>query len=147
MPLRPSAGPVPGLAGGGCGRWAPPGHGQRTGPAQAVTATPRPSGRHLLFEKRNLIMVTTPSTATGPDVLWQHLADALNALIDAGQFPDFHNLYGARNGWQYQPYATDDARADASWVVFDLATRRFTVSSRERTLSGEHSRRSRRTRG
>lgn len=46
---------------------------------------------------------TTTGPTTGPDVLWQNLADALNALIDARQFPGFHNLYGARNNWQYQP--------------------------------------------
>lgn len=91
-------------------------------------------------------MTCTPNTTTGTlgtGALWQNLADALNALVDAGQFPDFHNLKGSRNNQQYQPYAADDARPDAPWVVFDLTTRRFTVSSRGRTLSGEHSRRTR----
>jgi hypothetical protein len=89
---------------------------------------------------------TGTATGTGTDPMWQNLADALNALINAGQFPDFHNLYGPINDWQFQPYATADAHADAPWVVFDLADRRFTVSSRERTLSGEHFRSSRRKR-
>lgn len=81
------------------------------------------------------------TTSTGADPLWQNLADALNALIAAGRFPHFHNLYGPVNNWQYQPYVTADAYAHAPWVVFDLATEEFTVSSRERTLNGEHSRR------
>lgn len=79
------------------------------------------------------------TTGAGRDLLWQDLADALNALIAAGLFPDFHDLCGTRNGWRHQPYASTAARADAPWVVFDLRTRRFTVSSRERALSGEHS--------
>ncbi|MFI6278036.1 hypothetical protein [Streptomyces sp. NPDC050988] len=92
-------------------------------------------------------MTTAPNTtATGTDVLWQNLTDALNALIDSGQFPAFHNLNGPYNNWQHQPYATDDAHADAPWVVFDLTARQFTVSSRERTRSGEHSRRPRKRR-
>ncbi|MER6432155.1 hypothetical protein ABT272_31205 [Streptomyces sp900105245] len=62
-------------------------------------------------------------------MLWQNLADALNALVNAGQSPHFHNLYGTGNDWQHQPYATG-SRTDAPWVVLDLATRRFTVSSR-----------------
>ncbi|KNE81396.1 hypothetical protein AB0B04_18815 [Streptomyces xinghaiensis] len=82
---------------------------------------------------------TTTGTGTGTDLLWQNLADALNALIAAGQFPDFHDLYGTRNDWRHQPYATAHSHADAPWVVFDLSTRQFTVSSRERTVSGEHS--------
>ncbi|MFF8431010.1 hypothetical protein ACF07Y_38935 [Streptomyces sp. NPDC016566] len=81
---------------------------------------------------------TTTST-TSSAVLWQNLADALNALVDAGQFPHFHNLYGTGNNWQHQPYATA-SDADAPWVVLDPAARQFTVSTRERTLSGEHSR-------
>ncbi|MFE4304809.1 hypothetical protein ACFRR6_01835 [Streptomyces sp. NPDC056891] len=86
-------------------------------------------------------MTTTPriSTAKGTtdtDLLWQNLAAALNALIDAGQFPQFHNLYGTRNNWQHQPYASTAAHADSPWVVFDLSVRQFTVSSRERTQSG-----------
>ncbi|MFH0245910.1 hypothetical protein ACGRHY_26645 [Streptomyces sp. HK10] len=84
--------------------------------------------------------MTTP-TSTDAVALWQNLADALNALIAAGQFPDFHDLYGSRNHWQPQPYASTPVHADASWVVFDLTTRQFTVSSRERTLGGEHYRR------
>ncbi|MGX1886785.1 hypothetical protein [Streptomyces sp. NPDC055287] len=86
---------------------------------------------------------TTTGTGTGigTDPLWQNLADALNALIAAGRFPDFHDLYGTRNDWQHQPYATTASHADAPWVVFDLSARQFTVSSRERTLSGEHSQR------
>ncbi|WP_330342626.1 hypothetical protein [Streptomyces sp. NBC_00557] len=91
-------------------------------------------------------MTTTPNSTTGTDVLWQNLADALNALIDARQLPATHNLYGARNEWQHQPYVTTAAHADAPWVVLDLATGRFTVSSREGALSGEHSRRPRRKR-
>ncbi|HLU97242.1 MAG TPA: hypothetical protein VKZ89_10415 [Thermobifida alba] len=88
---------------------------------------------------------TTTGTGAGTDLLWQNLADALNALIAAGQFPDLHNLYGPLNDWQHQPYVTA-ARADAPWVVFDLSTRQFTVSSRERTLSGEHTASTRRKR-
>ncbi|MET7490528.1 hypothetical protein [Streptomyces sp. NPDC005538] len=87
---------------------------------------------------------TGAATTTGTDAdavdLWQDLADALNALIDAGQFPDFHDLYGSRNDWQPQPYASTSLHADAPWVVFDLSTRRFAVSTRERTLNGEHAR-------
>ncbi|KOV94620.1 MULTISPECIES: hypothetical protein [unclassified Streptomyces] len=83
----------------------------------------------------------TPNATADTDVLWQNLTDALNALIAAGQFPDFHNLYGPLNDWQHQPYASTAAHAHAAWVVLDLSTRRFTVSSRERALSGEHSRR------
>lgn len=79
----------------------------------------------------------SPNPGTSTNVLWQNLTNALNALIDAGQIPEFHNLHGPYNNWQYQPYATG-ARADAPWVVRDLTTRRFTVTSRERTLSGEH---------
>ncbi|MER7195940.1 hypothetical protein [Streptomyces flaveolus] len=60
-------------------------------------------------------MTTTQNvTATRTDPLWQKLTDALNALLDAGQF------------------------AHAPWVVLDLTARRFTVSSRERTLTGDH---------
>ncbi|MFF7115438.1 hypothetical protein ACFY91_24445 [Streptomyces albogriseolus] len=84
-------------------------------------------------------MTTTTSTDAG--ALWQNLADALNSLITAGQFPDFHDLYGPRNHWQHQPFVCTPARADAPWVVFDLPTRQFTVSTRERTRSGEHHRR------
>ncbi|MGW6145352.1 hypothetical protein [Streptomyces sp. NPDC055140] len=90
-------------------------------------------------------MATTPTTTDTGD-LWQNLADALNALIDARQFPHFHDLYGTRNNWQPQPYASTAARTDAPWVVFDLSTRQFTVSSRERALNGEHGRLSRRSR-
>lgn len=82
-----------------------------------------------------------------PGALWQNLADALNALVDAGLFPDFHNLKGSRNRRKHQPYVSDDARPDAPWVVFDLTARRFTVSSRERTLSGEHAQRPPHARG
>jgi hypothetical protein len=87
---------------------------------------------------------TTPDTTpSGSDVLWQNLTDALNALVSAGQFPAFHNLYGPYNNWLHQPYVTTGAHAYAPWVVFDLTTRQFTVSSRERTLSREQSRRKR----
>ncbi|MEU6421268.1 hypothetical protein [Streptomyces spiralis] len=41
----------------------------------------------------------SPATTASSDVPWQNLADALNALVDAGQFPHFHDLYGARNDW------------------------------------------------
>jgi hypothetical protein len=78
------------------------------------------------------------TTATSTDPLWQNLADALNDLIAAGRFPYFHDLYGTRNDWQHQPYVTA-SHAHAPWVVFDWSTRQFTVSSRERALSGEHS--------
>lgn len=88
----------------------------------------------------------TGTTGSGTDPLWQNLADALNDLIAAGLFPHFHDLYGTRNDWQHQPYASTAARAHAPWVVFDLSTRQFTVSSRERTLSGEHSASTRRKR-
>ncbi|MEU5242201.1 hypothetical protein ACH4UR_37365 [Streptomyces lydicus] len=81
-------------------------------------------------------MTTTTSTDAG--ALWQNLADALNSLIAAGQFPDFHDLYGSRNHWQRQPYVSTPIHADAPWVVFDLTTRKFTVSTREQTLGGEH---------
>ncbi|MEU5200391.1 hypothetical protein AB0G86_41185 [Streptomyces scabiei] len=84
-------------------------------------------------------MATNSHTTGTSDPLWQSLADALNALIAAGLFPHFHDLYGARNDWQHQPYASTAAHAHAPWVVFDLSTRQFTVSSRERTHSGEHS--------
>ncbi|MEU9761894.1 hypothetical protein AB0D98_19535 [Streptomyces sp. NPDC047987] len=80
-------------------------------------------------------------TSTDASALWQNLTDVLNSLIAAGQFPDFHDLYGSRNDWQPQPYASTPLHADAPWVVFDLTTRQFTVSTRERTLSGEHHRR------
>ncbi|MFC8021945.1 hypothetical protein [[Kitasatospora] papulosa] len=89
---------------------------------------------------------TGTTTGTGTDPLWQNLTDALNDLIAAGLFPHFHDLYGTRNNWQHQPYASTAARAHAPWVVFDLSTRQFTVSSRERTLSGEHSASTRRKR-
>ncbi|MFJ3658231.1 hypothetical protein ACIPPR_33605 [Streptomyces nigra] len=89
--------------------------------------------------------MTTP-TSTDHGALWQNLADALNALIAASLFPDFHNLYGTRNDWRHQPYVSSAAHADAPWVVFDLPTRQFTVSSRERTHSGEHYARTKRRR-
>ncbi|MFB7836179.1 hypothetical protein [Streptomyces sp. NPDC056056] len=109
-----------------------------------VITTPHSPGYHTLFEKRSTIMATT-GTPTGTirssstDPLWQDLADALNALIAAGLFPRFHDLYGTCNDWQHQPYASTAAHAHAPWVVFDLSTRQFTVSSRERTHGGEHS--------
>lgn len=94
--------------------------------------------------KWNIIVSNTaPKTTSGTGVLWQDLADALNALVDAGQFPNFHDRYGSRNEWRHQPYANASSPADAPWVVFDLAARQFTVSSRARVLSGEHSRRPR----
>ena len=83
-------------------------------------------------------MTTTPHTSTDLNVLWQNLADALNALVNTGQFPAFHNLNGPYNNWQHQPYVIVGSRSDAPWVVFDLATREFTVSSRERTLARQH---------
>ncbi|MFI9018723.1 hypothetical protein ACIGZI_32285 [Streptomyces griseus] len=86
-------------------------------------------------------MTTTNSTDVSPVGLWQNLADALNALVTAGQFPHFHDLYGASNHWQHQPFASTAAIADAPWVVFDLATQQFTVSTKERTHAGEHHRR------
>ncbi|MER6922557.1 hypothetical protein [Streptomyces spiralis] len=89
----------------------------------------------------------SPATTASSDVPWQNLADALNALVDAGQFPHFHDLYGARNDWQHQPCANAGAHGDTPWVVFDLATRQFTVSSRERALSGDHFRQPRPPRG
>ncbi|MFD8900549.1 hypothetical protein [Streptomyces ardesiacus] len=89
---------------------------------------------------------TGTGTGSGTDPLWQNLADALNALIAAGLFPHFHDLYGTRNDWQHQPYASTAAHAHAPWVVFDLSTRQFTVSSREWTLSGEHTASTRRKR-
>lgn len=46
-----------------------------------------------------------PNT-TSTDVLWQNLADALNALADTGYIPHFHNLYGPYNDWRHQPCAT-----------------------------------------
>ncbi len=88
-------------------------------------------------------MATTPHTTTGTDSadrLWQNLADALNALINARLFPAFHDLYGGRNDWQHQPYASTAVRGDAPWAIYDLSTRQFTVSSRERALDGEHAR-------
>ncbi|MFD5475483.1 hypothetical protein [Streptomyces sp. NPDC127105] len=93
-------------------------------------------------------MATTShtTTGTGTDPLWQNLADALNALIAAGLFPHFHDLCDTRIDWQHQPYASTAAHAHAPWVVFDLSTRQFTVSSRERPLSGEHSGSTRRKR-
>ncbi|MFE5406814.1 hypothetical protein ACFQ9Z_37095 [Streptomyces sp. NPDC056580] len=87
----------------------------------------------------------TNGPAAGADVLWHNLTDALNALASAGQFPHFHNLYGPRNDWQHQPYITS-AHPYAPWVLYDLATGKFTVSDRERALSGEHSQRPRRGR-
>ncbi|MFD7867021.1 hypothetical protein [Streptomyces sp. NPDC059783] len=88
----------------------------------------------------------TTGTGSGTDPLWQNLADALNALITAGSFPHFHDLYGTRNDWQHQPYASTAATAHDPWVVFDLSTGQFTVSSQQRTLSGEHSARTMRKR-
>ncbi|MER5889695.1 hypothetical protein ABT160_38210 [Streptomyces sp. NPDC001941] len=79
-----------------------------------------------------------------PAVLWQDLADALNALITAGHTPAFHNRYGSRNHWQHQPYLSTPLHSDAPWVVFDLARRSFVVSTRADTLRGTHDRRPRR---
>lgn len=85
-------------------------------------------------------------TTTKPDTaLWQNLADALNALADAGLHPDFHDRYGTRNNWQHQPYASS-SHGNSPWVVFDLRERAYTVTTRERTLAGEHSRPRRRKR-
>ncbi|MFE0778062.1 hypothetical protein [Streptomyces sp. NPDC058861] len=81
---------------------------------------------------------TSATTAPGTGPLWQDLTDALNALIAAGQFPNFRNLYGPGNDWQHQPYASTPFHTYAPWVVFDLSTRQFTLSTRERTLGGEH---------
>ncbi|MEV4868525.1 hypothetical protein [Streptomyces syringium] len=83
----------------------------------------------------------TTTTSTDASALWQNLADALNSLLAAGQFPDFHDLHGSRNHWQPQPYISTSTHADAPWVVFDLNTRQFTVSTRARALGGEHHRR------
>ncbi|MFM9452483.1 hypothetical protein [Streptomyces europaeiscabiei] len=88
-------------------------------------------------------MATTPNPA--PDTLWQNLTDALNALVAAGRFPAFHNLYGTDNNWQHQPYVTS-SHANAPRVVYDLTTGTYTVTTRERTLNGEHTRRKRRSR-
>lgn len=88
-------------------------------------------------------MATTPNP--DPTPLWQNLTDALNALVAAGHHPDFHNLYGSVNRWQYQPFATS-SHADSPWVVWDMRDRQYTVTTRERTLAGEHSRRPRRKR-
>ncbi|WP_328427872.1 hypothetical protein [Streptomyces sp. NBC_00443] len=88
----------------------------------------------------------SPVEETEPVDPWQALADALNVLVEAGQFPDFHDLYGGVNGWRHQPYASTPARAHAPWVVLDLGTRKFTVSTRERVLGGEHSPRRKRRR-
>jgi hypothetical protein len=88
-------------------------------------------------------MTTTP--ATTPDTLWQDLADALNALVAAGRFPAFHNLYGTNNDWQHQPYVTS-SHANAPRVVYDLTTGSYTVTTRARTLNGEHTQRRRRKR-
>ncbi|MFJ4700454.1 hypothetical protein ACIP5N_22255 [Streptomyces sp. NPDC088768] len=86
-------------------------------------------------------------TTTKPDTaaLWQDLADALNALADAGLHPDFHDRYGPSNNWQHQPYVSSDV-GNGPWVVFDLRERAYTVTTRERTLAGEHSRPRRRPR-
>ncbi|WP_217226099.1 hypothetical protein [Streptomyces anulatus] len=75
--------------------------------------------------------------------LWQNLTDALNALVAAGLHPDFHNHYGTRNSWQHQPFASSNG-GNSPWVVFDLRERAYTVTTRERTLAGEHSRQPRR---
>ncbi|MFJ3182338.1 hypothetical protein ACIPJN_28655 [Streptomyces sp. NPDC086796] len=84
---------------------------------------------------------TTPDTAA----LWHNLADALNALAAAGLHPDFHDRYGTSNNWQHQPYASGN-HGNSPWVVFDLRERQYTVTTRERTLAGEHSRPRRRKR-
>ncbi|MFF2205180.1 hypothetical protein [Streptomyces sp. NPDC058145] len=88
---------------------------------------------------------TTPGPAAGADVLGQNLTDALNAVAGAGQFPHFHNPYGPNNDRQHQPDTTS-THANAPWAVYHLATGKFTVSNRERTLSGEHPQRPRRPR-
>jgi hypothetical protein len=86
----------------------------------------------------------TATSNPASDTLWQDLADALNALVAAGRFPAFHNLYGTDNDWQHQPYVTS-SHANAPRVVYDLTTGKYTVTTRARTLSGEHtSRRKRR---
>ncbi|MFI1312517.1 hypothetical protein ACH4TS_20585 [Streptomyces albidoflavus] len=86
-------------------------------------------------------------TTAQPDTaaLWQDLADALNALIAANLHPDFHDLYGTGNNWQHQPFASGNF-GNSPWVVFDLRERAYTVTTRERTLTGEHSRPRRRKR-
>lgn len=86
---------------------------------------------------------TTPKPDTA--ALWHNLAGALNALAAAGLHPDFHNRYGTGNNWQHQPYASSN-HGDSPWVVFDLREREYTVTTRERTLAGEHSRPRRRKR-
>ncbi|MFF3959171.1 hypothetical protein ACFYY1_39155 [Streptomyces sp. NPDC001890] len=107
---------------------------------EAITAwvtDPRPAEDNAQLRKPLMYSTTVPS-APGTDVLWQNLADALNGLVDAGQFPHFHDLYGTRNDWQYQPYTTA-SHTHAPWVVYDLPTRKFTVTTRERVHAGEHS--------
>ncbi|MET8608913.1 hypothetical protein ABZV92_35815 [Streptomyces rubiginosohelvolus] len=85
--------------------------------------------------------ITQPDTA----LLWQNFTDALNALVAAGLHPDFHDRYGTANNWQHQPYAHSN-HGDSPWVVFDLREREYTLTTRERTLAGEHSRPRRRKR-
>ncbi|MFZ4160475.1 hypothetical protein ACOZDE_18890 [Streptomyces griseoincarnatus] len=84
--------------------------------------------------------------APSPEGLWSALADVLNALAAAGRHPAFHDLSGSANGWAHQPYVSSSAHAHTPWVVWDLAARRYVVTTRERALSGEHSRRPRRKR-
>ncbi|MER8120696.1 hypothetical protein [Streptomyces sp. NPDC094031] len=85
----------------------------------------------------------TPKPYT--EALWQNLARALNDLVAAGLHPSFHDRYGTENNWRRQPYASGN-HGNSPWVVFDLRERAYTVTTRERTLAGEHSRPRRRKR-
>ncbi|MBL1109869.1 hypothetical protein JK361_35765 [Streptomyces sp. 5-8] len=69
-----------------------------------------------------VVLESTPYPGT-TDALWQNLTDALNALVEAGQFPDFHDVYGPYNDWQHQPYASAVSHAEAPWVVSELSAR------------------------
>ncbi|MCG7528562.1 hypothetical protein MHW47_29485 [Streptomyces sp. OfavH-34-F] len=76
--------------------------------------------------------------------LWHNLADALNALA-AGLHPDFHDHYGPENNWRHQPVVSS-SHGSSQWVVLDQREGEYTVTTRERTLAGEHSRPRRRKR-
>ncbi|MBK3639036.1 hypothetical protein JHN52_40710, partial [Streptomyces sp. MBT97] len=86
-----------------------------------------------------------PDPTARRTTLWRNLADVLNALVAERQFPAFHNLSGSANGWWHQPVITSSA-TDAPWVVLDTATREYVVTTRERAVGGEHSRKPRRKR-
>lgn len=87
-----------------------------------------------------------PDPATRRTTLWRNLADVLNALRAEGLAPAFHNLSGAANRWQHQPVVTSSLHAHAPWVVLDTATDEYVLTTRERAVGGEHSRRPRRKR-